>query len=35
MKFVRILREGKPVWGVLEGESVRTLSAAPFGGGKL
>lgn len=32
MKFVRILREGKPVWGVLEGESVRTLSAAPFGG---
>lgn len=30
MKFVRVLREGKPVWGVLEGETVRTLSAAPF-----
>lgn len=30
MKYVRILREGKPVWGVLEGETVRTLSAAPF-----
>ncbi len=30
MKYVRILREGNPVWGVLEGETVRTLSAAPF-----
>lgn len=32
MKYVRILREGNPVWGVLEGETVRTLSAAPFEG---
>ena len=32
MKYVHILREGNPVWGVLEGETVRTLSAAPFEG---
>lgn len=30
MKFVRILLENTPVWGVVEGESVRTLSHAPF-----
>ena len=30
MKFVRILREGAPIWGVLEGDRVRTLSAPPF-----
>lgn len=32
MKFVRILREEVPVWGVLEGDTVCTLSAAPFEG---
>lgn len=30
MKYVRILRDGVPTWGVLEGETVRTLSAAPY-----
>ncbi len=30
MKYVRIWRDGVPVWGVLEGEKVRTLSQAPF-----
>lgn len=30
MKFVRILLENTPVWGVVEGESVRTLAHAPF-----
>lgn len=30
MKFVRILRENVPVWGVVEGDQVRTLSRAPF-----
>ena len=29
MKFVRILRDGTPIWGVIEGENVHTLSAAP------
>lgn len=33
MKYVRVLREDRiPTWGVLEGETVRTLSAAPFEG---
>lgn len=32
MKYVRILRENVPVWGVLEGENVRTLLSAPFEG---
>lgn len=32
MKYVRIVRQGVPTWGVLEGESVRTLSAPPFEG---
>ncbi len=30
MKYVRLMREGTPTWGVLEGETVRTLSKAPF-----
>lgn len=30
MKYVRILRRDTPVWGVLKGETVRTLSAAPY-----
>lgn len=32
MKFVRILWKNTPVWGVVEGETVRTLSAHPFEG---
>lgn len=33
MKYVRVLREDRiPTWGVLEGETVRTLSAVPFEG---
>lgn len=32
MKYVRVLRDNTPVWGVLEGEIVRTLTAAPFEG---
>lgn len=30
MKYVRILREGEPVWGVLQGDTVRTLACAPY-----
>ena len=30
MKYVRVLREGGHVWGVLEGERVHTLSKAPY-----
>lgn len=30
MKFVRILRENIPTWGVLEGDQVLTLSQPPF-----
>lgn len=30
MRFVRILRGNIPTWGVLEGETVRTLAASPF-----
>ena len=31
MKYVRLERRGTPVWGVLEGGEVRTLSRPPFG----
>ncbi len=31
MKYVRIMRGGAAVWGVLEGDTVRTLSKPPFG----
>lgn len=31
MKYVKLLRKGAPVWGVLEGETVRTLRTPPFG----
>lgn len=30
MKLVRIEREGLPVWGVVEGDRVRTLSRPPY-----
>ena len=30
MKYVKILRDGKGVWGVLHGDLVRTLEAPPF-----
>lgn len=30
MKYVKILRQGKPVWGVVEGEQVRTLVGTPY-----
>lgn len=32
MKFLRIDRAGKGVWGVLSGDTVRTLSQAPYEG---
>lgn len=32
MKFVRIERENGPVWGVLSGDLVRTLSCPPYDG---
>lgn len=32
MKYVRVLRENTPIWGVLEGEQIRALTAAPFEG---
>ncbi len=32
MKYVRILRAGEPVWGILAGETVRTLAAPPYEG---
>ena len=32
MKYVRILKDGAPAWGVLEGEQVKTLARAPFDG---
>jgi len=32
MKYVKLLRDGKPVWGVLKGELVRTLAGEPFAG---
>lgn len=30
MKFVRILRSGSPVWGVVQGDRVLTLSEPPY-----
>lgn len=30
MKYVRILRDGIPCWGIVEGERVRTLDQAPY-----
>lgn len=32
MKYVKLLRDGTPVWGVLKGEMVRTLAGDPFQG---
>ncbi|MGN8874397.1 fumarylacetoacetate hydrolase family protein [Pseudoflavonifractor sp. HCP28S3_F10] len=32
MKYVCILREERPVWGVLQGDTVRTLTAPPYEG---
>lgn len=32
MKYVRILREEKPMWGVLQGDTVRTLAGPPYEG---
>ncbi|MCD7947397.1 MAG: fumarylacetoacetate hydrolase family protein [Oscillospiraceae bacterium] len=32
MRYVKMMREDTPVWGVLEGETVRTLAAPPFSG---
>lgn len=32
MKYVRILREGAPVWGILQGDTVRTLTCPPYEG---
>lgn len=30
MKFVRFERAGEPAWGILKGDTVRTLSRAPY-----
>ena len=30
MRYVRVMRDGVPAWGVLEGEQIRTLRAAPY-----
>ncbi|MEG2119776.1 MAG: DUF2437 domain-containing protein [Pseudoflavonifractor sp.] len=30
MKFIRFERAGEPGWGVLKGDTVRTLSHAPY-----
>lgn len=32
MKYVRILRDETPVWGVLQGDTVRTLTCPPYEG---
>ena len=32
MRYVKILRDGRGVWGVLHGDVVRTLEAPPFDG---
>lgn len=32
MRYVKILRDGKGIWGVLHGDMVRTLAEPPFGG---
>ena len=31
MKYVKLERDGVAVWGVLEGELIRTLAKPPFG----
>ena len=30
MRYVKLLRDGKGVWGVLQGDLVRTLTKPPF-----
>lgn len=35
MKYVRILRENVPVWGIVEGDTVRTLAEPPYEGLKF
>ena len=30
MRFVKLLREGRGVWGVLHGDVVRTLTAVSY-----
>ena len=30
MRYVKLLRDGKGVWGVLQGDLVRTLTCPPF-----
>ena len=30
MRFVKLLREGRGVWGVLHGDVVRTLTEPPL-----
>lgn len=30
MKYVRVLHENSPVWGVLDGETIRVLQEAPY-----
>ena len=32
MRYVRLERDGVPVWGVVQGENVRTLTGAPYEG---
>ena len=32
MRYVRVMLEGRAQWGVLEGETVRTLKSAPYEG---
>ena len=32
MKYVKLERDGGSVWGVLQGDLVRTLAAPPFDG---
>ncbi len=32
MRYVRFERGGKAAWGVLKGDTVRTMTAAPYGG---
>lgn len=32
MRFVKLLREGRGVWGVLHGDVVHTLTEPPFEG---
>ena len=30
MNYVKLLRDGQAVWGVLQGDLVRTLTSPPF-----